>query len=672
MAAVAARTHAGGAVRAAVLAGGLAAAAVLAALAVVALGPADVDPVRALGLLLAPDGSAAADLVRSVRLPRAAASLLAGAALGASGALLQAVVRNPLAEAGTLGVGTGAWLAVTVAGVAGISLGGLASVPFALAGGMAAALLALGVAGGLHADPVRLVLAGVAIGLACSAGVAALQVLYEQRTAGVFLFGAGSVEQPGWAPVRALAGTVPVLLAAGLLLARDLDALDLGDDAAAGLGIRPGRARALAGLAAIALAAVAVSLAGPISFVGLAAPHLARRAGLVGHRAIVPISALAGAALLPAADAIALAIGGTEVPAGVVCTALGAPLLVAIARSAPVRAAAFSTPRGRAPLRAPGALAGTAAALVLAAGALVAALAVGEIALGPAEVVSGLLGQGDAALIVQDLRLPRALVAATAGAALAVCGALLQGTTRNPLAGPELLGVTGGAALGAVLLLVLGEPSATVLALGAFGGGVAALALVLALTPRDLDPTRVALVGVAVAGAALAVVHVLLLRAGPEITDGVVFLAGSTYAQGWEDLAALLPVLVAGGLLSWLAGRRLDALGAGDDLATVLGVPPAVTRLALLTLAAALAAAAVATVGAVGFVGLMAPHAARLLVGPGHRALVPVAALLGASLLLVADLIGRSALDGSREIPSGVVTALIGAPLLLLLLRRRA
>jgi iron complex transport system permease protein len=672
MAAAAAAPAGGARARAPLLLAGLAAAAVLSALGVVALGPAGVEPLRALGLLVAPDGSADADLVRSVRLPRAVAGLLAGGALGASGALLQAVVRNPLAESGTLGVGAGAWLAVGVAGVLGVSAGGLAAVPFALAGGLLAALLALGVAGGLRADPVRLVLAGMAIALACAAGVAALQVLFEQRTAGLFLFGAGSLEQPGWAPVRALAAAVPLLALLGLLLARDLDALDLGDDAAAGLGVDPARARVLAGLVAIGLAAVAVALAGPISFVGLAAAHVARRAGLVSHRLVLPVAAAAGAALLPAADAVALAVGGEAVPAGVVCTALGAPLLVAIARRAPVRPASEAAGPRRPPATLDlGPVRGAAVALGAVLVALVAALGVGEVGLGPAEVVRGLAGEGPSALIVQELRLPRALVAATAGAALAVAGAVLQGATRNPLAGPELVGLTGGAALGAVLLLVLTGASGPVVALAAFGGGVAALALVLALTPRRLEPGRLALVGVAVAGAALAVVHLLLLRAGPDVTEGVVFLAGSTYAEGWGDLAALAPVLLGATALAWLAGRRLDVLGTGDVLAGALGVAPGATRLAVLALSAALAAAAVATVGAVGFVGLMAPHAARLLVGPGHRRLVPVAALLGAALLLVADLVGRSVLDDAREVPSGVVTALLGAPVLLWLLRRR-
>lgn len=661
--------------RTGLLLGGLAAAALLAAIVAVTLGQSGLEPARALALLFAPDGSADADLVQSVRLPRAVAAVVCGAALGIAGGLMQAVVRNPLAEPGTIGVAAGAGFAVAAVAVAGVPLGALGSVPVAFAGGLAAALLVVGVAGGLRADPVRLVLAGVAVSFACAAGSAALQVLFEQQAVGLYLWGTGSLEQPGWGPVRLLAPAIPLLAGFSLLLARDLDALDLGDDAAAGLGVRPGRARAVAGIVAILLAAIAVSLAGPIAFVGLAAPHAARRLGLRGHRLTLAGAGAAGAVLLPIADAVALLLSTTQqLTAGVVCALLGAPMLMVIARTAPVRAAPSvlrraarnATPRHLPPL------AGATIAVGVTSAALIAALAVGEVALGPAEVIRGALGQGDSALIVQELRLPRALVAAAAGAALACCGVLLQGVTRNPLAGPELIGVTGGATLGGVTMLLAVDAGPEAIAVGAFVGGIAALALVGTLAPRELPPARVALVGVALASASLALVDVLLLRSGNRWTDGIIFLAGSTYAEGWSDLVPLLVVLVPALAAAWLLGRRLDVLGAGDDVAIGLGVPPGRTRVGVLGLAAVLAAAAVATAGAIGFVGLMAPHAARLLVGSGHRRLIPVAALLGAALLLLADLVGRSALDASREIPSGVVTALLGAPLLLWLLRRRA
>ena len=247
---------------------------------------------------------------------------------------------------------------------------------------------------------------------------------------------------------------------------------------------------------------------------------------------------------------------------------------------------------------------------------------------------------------------------------------LLQGTVRNPLAGPEILGVMGGASLAAICALVLLAPGSGGIAAAAFVGGLAALAIVFAAAPRTLDPVRIALIGVAIASACDALSDLLLLVAGPQASQGLVLLNGSTYAQGWGDLRTLAPLVVLGGIVAWMSARPLDALGAGDDMAISLGVPAKRTRALLLVASGLLAAAAVATVGNIGFIGLMAPHAARLLVGPEHRRCLPVAAVLGAAFLLVADLLGRSVLAGSYELPSGLVTAILGGPLLLLLLRR--
>ena len=233
---------------------------------------------------------------------------------------------------------------------------------------------------------------------------------------------------------------------------------------------------------------------------------------------------------------------------------------------------------------------------------------------------------------MQDLRLPRAAVAALAGCALAVSGVLSQGVVRNPLAGPEVLGVMGGATLAALTTLIVLRPGQGGVAVAAFAGGLAALALVYAAAPRDLDPMRVALIGVAVATACAALADMLLLFAGPAATQGLVLVSGSTYAQSWSDFAVLAPLVFLCGAVAWLAARRLDALAAGDDMAISLGVPAARTRTLLLAASAILAAGAVAIVGAIVFVGLMAPHAARILVGPQHRRLLPVAAVLGGCL----------------------------------------
>jgi iron complex transport system permease protein len=642
----------------------------------VLLGPAGVDPGHALRLLFSPDGSADSALVQSVRLPRAISGLAVGVALGVAGALLQAAVRNPLAEPGTLGINAGAALGVTLAAVLGISAGALTSVPFALAGGALAALIVLGLGHGSD-DPVRMILAGVAVAFAFMGAASALQIIYAQGyvSGGLQIWGNGTIEQPGWAPVRAFAPVVPLLALGALALTRDLDALMLGDEHAEALGVNARRARLIAVGAAVVLSCLAVALAGPIGFVGLAAPHIARRLGALRGRALLLASAAGGAALVLAADIVALAIDGDKVKTGVICAVAGAPLLVVIARRVYVHAPAGAlrdSARGarRAVRRAPSRRAGAALVGGVLLIAFVASLGVGDLWLGPVDVVRGLFGHGQWTLVVQDLRLPRAAVAALAGVALAVSGVLSQGVVRNPLAGPEVLGVMGGATLAALGALVLVRPGQGGVALAAFAGGLLALALVYAASPRDLNPLRIALIGVAIATACAALADMLLLFAGPAATQGLVLLSGSTYAQGWSDFAVLAPLVVACTGVAWLAARRLDALGAGDDMAISLGVAAARTRALLLAASAVLAAGAVAIVGAIVFVGLMAPHAARMLVGPQHRRVLPVAAVLGAAFLLVADLLGRSVLAGSYELPSGLVTAIVGGPLLLLLLRR--
>lgn len=642
----------------------------------VLLGPAGVAPGHALALLFSPDGSADSALVQSLRLPRAVSGLAVGVALGVAGALLQAAVRNPLAEPGTIGVNAGAALGVTLAAVLGVSAGALASAPFALAGGALAATIVMGLGRGAN-DPVRMILAGVAVAFAFGASAVALQVIFAQGylSSGLQIWGNGTIEQPGWAPVRTLASIVPVLALASLVLTRDLDALMLGDEHAEALGVRTRRARLTAVSLAVVLSCIAVALAGPIGFVGLAAPHLARRLGAVRGRVMLLASAGAGAALVLAADIVALALNGDKVKTGVICAVAGAPLLVVIARRVHVHAPVGALREGartarRAVRRAPSRRAGAALAALVLLATFVASLGVGDLLLGPVDVVQGLFGRGDWALVVQDLRLPRAAVAALAGIALAISGVLSQGVVRNPLAGPEILGVMGGASVTALAALVLLRPGQGGVALAAFAGGLAALALVYAVAPRDLDPLRIALIGVAIATGCTAVADLLLLVAGPAATQGLVLLSGSTYGQGWQDFLVLAPIVAACGAVAWLAARRLDALSAGDDMAIALGVRATRTRAVLLGASALLAAGAVAIVGAIVFVGLMAPHAARILVGPQHRRLLPVAALCGAAFLLVADLLGRSVLSSSYELPSGLVTAIVGGPLLLVLLRR--
>jgi iron complex transport system permease protein len=604
-------------------------------------------------------------LVRDVRLPRAVAGIVAGGALGAAAVLLIAVTRNPLAEPATLGLTAGGTLAVTLTTAYGSIAPGAPTIAVAFVGVLAGALLIGAIAAVAGAAPVRIVLAGMAISLALAAVSAAIQLLRETETSGMFLWGAGSLLQAGWDQVRAGALIGGVVLVACFGLARQLDVAVLGESTARALGLRSGTTRLLAVGAAVLLTAVAVGVAGPIAFVGILSAAIARAALPRGHAAQLVVAVPWGAAIVVGADVVGRLIFGldSETPAGVICALIGAPVLIAAARrlrdgGSPVVDAAASAARWRP--RAVG------VAVVVALAAAFASLCVGELSAGPREIVRSIFGTGDGlGDLVLELRAPRLCVALLAGACLAASGVVLQAGVRNAFAGPELVGVTSGASVAAfVVLLVLPAAPHAVLPFAAFAGGIAAMALVLVLAGSGRgSPQRLALVGLAVSAACLAVTTLLVLNAAPAASVAVTWLAGSTYAQSWSELRLLaIPSLVLLALAA-LAVRRLDILMLDDELGAALGLRVGTARAAVLAVGAALAASAVAVTGAIAFVGLLAPHAARLVAGGNHRRLLPVAMLMGATLLATADALGRI-LFAPTEVPSGLVVALIGAPYL--------
>lgn len=320
----------------------------------------------------------------------------------------------------------------------------------------------------------------------------------------------------------------------------------------------------------------------------------------------------------------------------------------------------------------------TAVGVLVAAALLTAHLAVGRTPLAPGEVWAALTGTpvtGFHQVLVQDLRLPRALVGLGAGALLALSGALLQSVGRNPLAEPGLVGVSAGSALGVVVALALGFAAS---APAALLGGLAAGALTWAAAGRRrADPGRLVLVGALVGALCTALTSVLLLGRRDQLGSVLRWLVGSLNARTWEDWTALWPWLAVGVPVALLSARLVNLLHLDDPLVTALGRPAGRTRLLLLALAVALAAAAVSATGAVAFVGLLAPHVARRLVGDDARALLPVSAVVGAALLSAADLLAYSTtvvLPGSAGqvtgLPVGAVTAVLGGPVLLALLRR--
>ena len=271
-----------------------------------------------------------------------------------------------------------------------------------------------------------------------------------------------------------------------------------------------------------------------------------------------------------------------------------------------------------------------------------------------------------------ELRLPRVLAAALVGAGLAVAGAVMQTVVRNPLADPYLLGLSGGASLGAVAVLVLGV--AVLLPVAAFAGALAALVATLALAGSSAatSPARTVLAGLAVGQLAAAGTSFVIFwsATGDSYRDILAWLMGSLAGADWSAVAiAAVAVGVLGtGLLA--AGRSLDALALGDTAAAALGIAVTRVRWALLVTVALLTGALVAVSGSIGFVGLAVPHAVRLVVGTAHRRLLGLTAVAGATFLVWADTAAR-ALFEPRELPVGIVTALVGAPVLAALLWRR-
>lgn len=307
--------------------------------------------------------------------------------------------------------------------------------------------------------------------------------------------------------------------------------------------------------------------------------------------------------------------------------------------------------------------------------AAVLGLLVGPAGIGPGTVWRGLVGGADPTVtaIVRDLRLPRVLLAFAVGGSLSATGAVLQALVRNPLADPYLLGLSGGAGLGAVLAIALGLGGAWGVPLVALAGALLAVVVVyrLAIVAGNVLDTRVLLLaGVVVGAFGIALMGaVMSLSPAAEVRNALLWILGSFSGASWQSLTifgvyALVPLAVL-----FVLNRPIDLLALGEEPARFLGANVETLKRVLYGTASALTAAAVAVSGIIGFVGLVVPHAIRIAWGHTHRTLLPAAFLLGGALMVLADAVARGAF-APLELPVGVVTALIGVPAFLLLVRR--
>ncbi|WP_043840119.1 Fe(3+)-hydroxamate ABC transporter permease FhuB [Muricoccus aerilatus] len=599
--------------------------------------------------------------------PRLAVSLLAGAGLALAGTLMQQLLRNPLASPMTLGVAPGANVALMAATLYAPAALEAGREWIAFAGGGLAMLLVFAIAWRRQLSPVVTVLAGLVVNLQLGAVAVILLLSNYEALSGQLIWGAGSLAQNGWGGALYLLPRLAIGAILMAMLLRPLAILEIGDAGARSLGIPLGPLR-FAGLGlAVLLTGSIVSSVGVIGFIGLVAPNIVRMAGVRALPARAFWAALLGALLLALTDlGVQYATGcfGIFLTTGAMTSLLGAPILLWLL--------AGLRPRPGLPRAADAAIAhrhGATRALLGGLGAaLLAMMAIG-LALGQSGEGWAWLTPGSAGLL--EWRLPRVLAAAGGGTMLALAGVLIQRLTGNPMASPEVLGISGGCGM-ALLLAVFLLPAASGGMLVGIGiaGAAATLAALLLLNRRTgFAPERVLLTGVAVNALFGAVQATLLARGDPRGQEALAWLAGSTYyldaASGVTALGLAIALTIAAGLFV----RWLEVLPLGATVARGIGIPVLAARLALLLLVSLLTACATLVVGPLSFVGLLGPHLARLL--GLHRAgqQLAGAALAGALLMVTSDWIGRQILF-PWEIPAGIVASLLGGAYFIWGLRR--
>ncbi|MFD1702964.1 Fe(3+)-hydroxamate ABC transporter permease FhuB [Methylopila henanensis] len=611
---------------------------------------------RWLEALVAPDENDMRELVlRYSALPRIAVALLCGLGLGLSGALLQQVLRNPLAEPGTLGVFAGARFALFAATLWAPELLAYGYEPLALAGASLSMAIVLLLSRGRGFAPAALILSGMIVSLALEAANKMLTIGNFELLSDLMIWQAGSLAQNDWSTALGLAPRIAVAGMAAAFAARSLALLDLDDAGARSLGARLGLTRLMALAIAVFVSATVVASVGAIAFVGLAGPAIARAAGALRLSQRLVWGSVVSAGLLTLTDQALVALtGGMLPPTGAVTALLGAPLLLWLvwrfrSTAAGERVTTGASPRIGASWWLPMMIL---PALVL---AVLVAMSLGRVPNG------WVWATGADLSALAPWRGPRVAAALAAGFMLSVAGALLQRVSGNPMASPELLGVSAGAAIAllAAAFLAPGLGYGGALALAA-AGALVSLSVVLVLGKRSaFAPTQTLLVGVGLTALLGSVSEMALVTGDPRVAQFLTWLAGSTYSVSSAQAAASCAFAVVTALSLPLLTRWLAILPLGDPRALALGLHVGRIRLILLSVAAVLTAASTLLVGPLSFVGLMAPHLARLSGVRGALAETIAAGLIGALIMVLADWLGRT-IAFPWQVPAGVVATVIG------------
>ncbi|WFB50914.1 Fe(3+)-hydroxamate ABC transporter permease FhuB [Vibrio coralliilyticus] len=598
-------------------------------------------------------------------LPRLAIAVICGFALAIAGCVMQFVLRNPIASPTTLGVAAGAELGM-VLGIlllpASMSVAGF--IP-AFLGGCLATFLVFALSAKRGFSPVHMVLAGMVVSLFFGALNTMLLLLHEQQLTSVFVWGAGTLNQNDWSSVTTLLPLVIIPTLLLLVLQRPLSALQFGDGVASSLGVNVKQIKVACLTLAIFVTAAVVSEVGLIGFVGIVAPALAR---MLGARALhwqILISGLVGATMLLLADLSIQpfsGVGGELLPTGAMTALLGAPFLLwllqrkSLQSDLKARDEVVEQYRHRSLLKV---VSGLVVTLVI---AVVVGIFVGKNQMGWSVADS---------MAVLELRLPRVFVALLAGIGLAFAGSIIQRVSNNPMASPEILGISSGAALALVLGAMLGfavERHEQML-LGTSGALLVTWLVWLFGRKHNFAPTQTLLTGIALSAGLDAFLRIAMTSGQDNVRALLTWLSGSTYLVSSYDIGLLLVGVTVLGGAALLAQRWIELIGLGETTASSIGIDCRKVRLLLLILVAAITTLCTIVIGPLSFIGLLAPHMARSLNQYQAKNQLITAALIGAVVMVMADWIGRT-LWFPWQFPAGLLASILGGAYFLYLMRK--
>jgi len=611
--------------------------------------------------VIRPDSASFAEIyLHYALLPRVFVTLLAGAALGLAGAIFQQVLRNPLAEPATLGLLSGAQLAIIIAALSLPAITTLQREVAGITGAFAALACVAFFAARRDFSATTLLLAGMVVSFVASACSVILALLNHDYLRAVFIWASGSIVQNDFSTAIALFWRLLFVLPMLAVLMRPLTVAGLDDRAARSLGLPINAVRLLALAVATALCAVVVARVGVIAFIGLAAPHIARLSGVRTFYGRMLWAPVFGGLLLLFADASVIVASRfiAEVPTGIVTALCGALLLLVLLRKLPASplpqpdTLAVRQDAAQHPYR-------VMATVFIGLSILIIFSAFEHIFLDTVSFQALLTA-----------RWPRIMASGCAGALLAIAGVMMQSMTGNVLASPEGLGVSAGAGLGVVTAFMLaGTDPLAALGGGCAGAFLAFLVIIAVTRAGNHPPATLLLTGIAMGTFASALIALIIASGDPRGALILVWSMGPTFRANAVMACSAAVLLIAALLMLPLFGRWLRLLPLGDDCVRSLGLAPAFSRRFLLLYCAVLTGAATLVVGPLSFVGLMAPHIAATLIPRQSVTRVVCAAAIGGMLMIFADWLGRS-VNFPYEIPAGVLAAFIGGPYFLWRLAR--